>query len=246
VEREPCGRPCSYRPQGEGEGAGVVRGRASCRSLSQRPAAHEAASHPTSHARHGDNQAGNHPGQTNPPSLTVPRRADTFSDASRPGRRTTGRARPRPSRARSASPARSAPRPSTSKSPKARATRSRRRVRSARPTTRPASRSPCAAYGNDARDPRATGRRRSASARPYFHRCLCPTPLIMNAAGPFHRALSTSSRSPSNTVPPPRDSFSHLGRWCGLRSPVQDEAAAQTLRRDLLRAVGVQVWDPDT
>jgi hypothetical protein len=34
---------------------------------------HEAASHPTSHARHGYNQAGNHPRQTNPPSLTVTR-----------------------------------------------------------------------------------------------------------------------------------------------------------------------------
>jgi len=34
---------------------------------------HEVASHPTSHTRHGDNQAGNHPRQTNPMSLTVPR-----------------------------------------------------------------------------------------------------------------------------------------------------------------------------
>ena len=34
---------------------------------------HEAASHPTSHTRHGDNQAGNHPRQTNPTSLTVTR-----------------------------------------------------------------------------------------------------------------------------------------------------------------------------
>jgi hypothetical protein len=31
---------------------------------------HTAASHPTSHTRHGDNQAGNEPRQTNPPSLT--------------------------------------------------------------------------------------------------------------------------------------------------------------------------------
>jgi hypothetical protein len=34
---------------------------------------HEAASHPTSHARHGDNQAGDGPRQTNTTSLTVPR-----------------------------------------------------------------------------------------------------------------------------------------------------------------------------
>ena len=34
---------------------------------------HTAASHPTSHTRHGDNQAGNGPRQTNPPTLTVPR-----------------------------------------------------------------------------------------------------------------------------------------------------------------------------
>ena len=33
---------------------------------------HEAASHPTSHTRHGDNQAGNGPRQTDPASLTVP------------------------------------------------------------------------------------------------------------------------------------------------------------------------------
>jgi len=32
----------------------------------------EAASPLTSHTRHGDNQAGNNPRQTNPPSLTVP------------------------------------------------------------------------------------------------------------------------------------------------------------------------------
>ena len=32
---------------------------------------HTAASHMTSHTRHGDNQAGNGPRQTNPPSLTV-------------------------------------------------------------------------------------------------------------------------------------------------------------------------------
>jgi hypothetical protein len=31
---------------------------------------HTAASHPTSHTRHGDNQAGNEPRQTNPPTLT--------------------------------------------------------------------------------------------------------------------------------------------------------------------------------
>jgi uncharacterized Zn-finger protein len=36
---------------------------------------HTAASHPTSHTRHGDNQAGNEPRQTNPPTLTVPRGA---------------------------------------------------------------------------------------------------------------------------------------------------------------------------
>jgi hypothetical protein len=36
------------------------------------PKARTAASHPTSHTRHGDNQAGNEPRQTNPPSLTVP------------------------------------------------------------------------------------------------------------------------------------------------------------------------------
>src|SRR5207244_3070467 len=35
---------------------------------------HTAASHPTSHTRHGDNQAGNCPRQTNSASLTVPRR----------------------------------------------------------------------------------------------------------------------------------------------------------------------------
>jgi hypothetical protein len=35
---------------------------------------HEAASRPTSHTRHGDNQAGNHPRQTNPTSLTVTQR----------------------------------------------------------------------------------------------------------------------------------------------------------------------------
>ena len=34
---------------------------------------HKAASHPTSHTRHGDNQAGNGPRQTDPPSLTVTR-----------------------------------------------------------------------------------------------------------------------------------------------------------------------------
>jgi hypothetical protein len=34
---------------------------------------HKAASHPTSHERHDDNQAGNGPRQTDPPSLTVPR-----------------------------------------------------------------------------------------------------------------------------------------------------------------------------
>ena len=33
---------------------------------------HKAASHLTSHTRHGNNQAGNNPRQTNPPSLTVP------------------------------------------------------------------------------------------------------------------------------------------------------------------------------
>jgi len=32
---------------------------------------HTAASHLTSHTRHADNEAGNHPRQTNPPSLTV-------------------------------------------------------------------------------------------------------------------------------------------------------------------------------
>jgi hypothetical protein len=40
---------------------------------------HTAASHPTSHTRHGDNQAGNEPRQTNPPTLTVTRRLrETF------------------------------------------------------------------------------------------------------------------------------------------------------------------------
>src|SRR5947207_15813151 len=34
---------------------------------------HTAASHPTSHTRHDDNQAGNGPRQTNPTTLTVPR-----------------------------------------------------------------------------------------------------------------------------------------------------------------------------
>src|SRR6266536_3131829 len=34
---------------------------------------HEAASHPTSHTRHGDNQAGNGPRQSHPPTLTVTR-----------------------------------------------------------------------------------------------------------------------------------------------------------------------------
>ena len=34
---------------------------------------HEAASHPTSHTRHDDNQAGDGPRQTDPPSLTVTR-----------------------------------------------------------------------------------------------------------------------------------------------------------------------------
>jgi len=33
---------------------------------------HKAASHLTSHKRHGRHQAGNDPRQTNPPSLTVP------------------------------------------------------------------------------------------------------------------------------------------------------------------------------
>ena len=33
---------------------------------------HKAASHLTSHTRHGSNQAGNNPRQTTPPSLTVP------------------------------------------------------------------------------------------------------------------------------------------------------------------------------
>ena len=33
---------------------------------------HTAASHLTSHTRHGDNQADNGPRQTNPPTLTVP------------------------------------------------------------------------------------------------------------------------------------------------------------------------------
>jgi hypothetical protein len=32
---------------------------------------HKAASHMTSHTQHGDNQAGNEPRQTHPPSLTV-------------------------------------------------------------------------------------------------------------------------------------------------------------------------------
>jgi hypothetical protein len=36
---------------------------------------HRAASHPTSHTRHGNNQAGDGPRQTDPPSLTVPRRS---------------------------------------------------------------------------------------------------------------------------------------------------------------------------
>jgi len=36
---------------------------------------HTAASHPTSHTRHGDNQAGNEPRQTNLPTLTVTRRS---------------------------------------------------------------------------------------------------------------------------------------------------------------------------
>ena len=35
------------------------------------PKARKAASHQTSHMRHGDNQAGNDPRQTDPPSLTV-------------------------------------------------------------------------------------------------------------------------------------------------------------------------------
>jgi hypothetical protein len=40
---------------------------------------HTAASHPTSHTRHDDNQAGNEPRQTNPPTLTVTRRLrETF------------------------------------------------------------------------------------------------------------------------------------------------------------------------
>jgi hypothetical protein len=38
---------------------------------------HTAASHPTSHTRGGDNQAGNGPRQINPPSLTVTRGAVT-------------------------------------------------------------------------------------------------------------------------------------------------------------------------
>jgi hypothetical protein len=41
------------------------------------PKARKAASHPTSHKQHGGHQAGNHPRQTNPPTLTVPRRAAT-------------------------------------------------------------------------------------------------------------------------------------------------------------------------
>jgi hypothetical protein len=38
-----------------------------------RKGTHKAASHPTSHKRHGDNQAGNEPRQTDAPSLTVTR-----------------------------------------------------------------------------------------------------------------------------------------------------------------------------
>src|SRR5262249_19932825 len=40
-------------------GAGLMRG--------SRGGTHTAASHPTSHTRHGDNQAGNHPRQTHTP-----------------------------------------------------------------------------------------------------------------------------------------------------------------------------------
>ena len=40
------------------------------------PEARKAASHPTSHTRHGDNQAGNGPRQTHPASLTVTRAAE--------------------------------------------------------------------------------------------------------------------------------------------------------------------------
>jgi hypothetical protein len=39
---------------------------------------HTAASHPTSHTRHGDNQAGEGLRQTNPPSLTVTRQPPTL------------------------------------------------------------------------------------------------------------------------------------------------------------------------
>ena len=43
---------------------------------------HKAASHPTSHTRHGDNQAGNTLRQTSPPSLTVTRACYFAADES--------------------------------------------------------------------------------------------------------------------------------------------------------------------
>jgi hypothetical protein len=43
-------------------------------------ARHTAASHPTSHTRHGDNQADNSHRQTNPASLTVTRRGKGLRD----------------------------------------------------------------------------------------------------------------------------------------------------------------------